>query len=194
MVTLTSLPRAEFLPAIFLAEERRMPHLLELPKDLLRLILSSYIARSPLSHITARFVCHRFRDLLPPRPLSQETRKQARYFCKLAAAEGYLNLIKWARANCCPWDERTCSLAAWRGHLEVLQWLRPMDAHGMRRHVPMLLKVAISRCYNGCARMDVPGTSAPVTLLLNVVVSTFFNGPSQTVAHTIGISCAARKR
>ena len=73
-----------------------MPQLLlELPADLLRLILSSYIARSPLSYITARFVCRRFRDLLPP--LSQDTRQQARNFCNLAAVDGYLNLIRWAR-------------------------------------------------------------------------------------------------
>ena len=101
--------------------------LLALPTDLLRLILSSYVARSPLSHITARFVCRRFRDLLPP-PLSQETREQARQqasrFCAAAALEGYLNLIKWARANGCPWNEWTCLYAANGGHLEVLQWAR----------------------------------------------------------------------
>src|SRR5262245_16992835 len=38
--------------------------LLELPTDLLRLILCSYC--SPLSRISARFVCRRFRDLIPP--------------------------------------------------------------------------------------------------------------------------------
>ena len=97
-----------------------MPQLLELPTDLLRLILS-YFARSPLSHIPARFVCRRFRDLLPP--LSQEIRQQARDFCNLAALQGYLNLIKWARANGCPWDEWTCTHAAQGGHLEVLQWV-----------------------------------------------------------------------
>src|SRR3954466_14502240 len=95
--------------------------LLELPTDLVRLILS-YFARSPLSRITARFVCRRFRDLLPA--LSQETRKQAREFCRLAATGGYLNLIKWARTNDCPWNATTCSWAADRGHLKVLQWAR----------------------------------------------------------------------
>ena len=99
-----------------------MPLLLELPTDLLRLILSSYVARSPLSHITSRLVCRRFRDLLPP--LSQETRRQARTYCELAAKEGYLDLIKWARANGCPWDAWTCTYAAEHGHLEVLQWAR----------------------------------------------------------------------
>src|SRR4051794_7450865 len=54
--------------------------LLALPTDVLRLILTSHVVRYPLSHITARFVCRRFRDLLVP-PLSQETRQQARGFC-----------------------------------------------------------------------------------------------------------------
>ena len=97
-----------------------MPQLLlALPTDLIRLILS-FVTRSPLSHITARFVCRRFRDLLPP--LSKETRQHARYFCKLAAKDGSLNLIKWARANGCPWDEWTCAFAALGGQLEVLKW------------------------------------------------------------------------
>src|SRR5689334_10696245 len=99
-----------------------MPQLLlALPTDVLRLILSSYVARSPLSHITARFVCRRFRDLLVP-PLSQQTRQQVLYFCNLAAAEGNLNLIEWARTNGCPWNEDTCACAAEGGHLEVLKW------------------------------------------------------------------------
>src|SRR5437868_7019190 len=98
-----------------------MPQLLlALPTDLIRLILS-YFAHSPLFYLPARFVCRRFRDLLP---LSQQTRRQARDFCKLAAADGYLNLIKWARANGCPWKKGICAYAAEGGHLEVLQWAR----------------------------------------------------------------------
>ena len=102
--------------------ENAMPQLLELPTDLVRLILSSYVARSPLSRVTARFVCRRFRDLLSP--LSKETRELAHRFCELAARHGYLNLIKWARTNGCPWDVYTCSYAADGGHLEVLKWAR----------------------------------------------------------------------
>jgi len=34
-------------------------------------------------------------------------------------------VLRWARANECPWDERTCAYAAERrGNLEVLKWLR----------------------------------------------------------------------
>jgi hypothetical protein len=33
-----------------------------------------------------------------------------------------LEVLQWARANGCPWDERTCVFAAAGGRLEVLQW------------------------------------------------------------------------
>ena len=40
-------------------------------------------------------------------------------------------MLKWARANGCPWDEGTCANAAEGGHLDVLKWARengcPMD-------------------------------------------------------------------
>ena len=41
---------------------------------------------------------------------------------------GHLEVLKWARANGAPWDERTCADAARGGHLEVLQWARANDA------------------------------------------------------------------
>ena len=33
-------------------------------------------------------------------------------------------MLKWARANDCPWDEETCWEAAEGDHLEVLKWAR----------------------------------------------------------------------
>jgi hypothetical protein len=44
--------------------------------------------------------------------------------CRYAAHEGYLEVLQWARANGCPWDEYTCSYAAKCGQLGVLQWAR----------------------------------------------------------------------
>ena len=41
-----------------------------------------------------------------------------------AAEGGHLEVLQWARANGCPWDEYTCSYAARGGHLEVLKWAR----------------------------------------------------------------------
>ena len=49
--------------------------------------------------------------------------------CERAARYGHLEVLKWARANGCPWDEDTCFFAAQGGHLEVLQWAR---ANGCR--------------------------------------------------------------
>ena len=44
--------------------------------------------------------------------------------CAAVAAGGNLEVLKWARENGCPWDERTCANAAKYGCLEVLEWLR----------------------------------------------------------------------
>ena len=44
--------------------------------------------------------------------------------CYWAGRVGYLEMLRWARANGCPWDAQTCSGAAFEGHLEVLHWAR----------------------------------------------------------------------
>ena len=51
--------------------------------------------------------------------------------CASAARGGQFEVLKWARANDCPWDERTCECAAAGGQLEILKWAEengcPMD-------------------------------------------------------------------
>ncbi len=37
---------------------------------------------------------------------------------------GHLEVLKWLRANGCPWNEEVCGLAATEGHLEILKWAR----------------------------------------------------------------------
>ncbi|KAL6059777.1 Ankyrin repeat domain containing protein [Balamuthia mandrillaris] len=44
--------------------------------------------------------------------------------CNAAAETGQLKVLQWARENGAPWDETTCTNAAAGGHLEVLQWAR----------------------------------------------------------------------
>ena len=44
--------------------------------------------------------------------------------CAMAAKNGHLEMLKWARAQECPWDKRTCEYAAKNGHLEMLKWAR----------------------------------------------------------------------
>lgn len=34
---------------------------------------------------------------------------------------GHLDVLRWVRANGCPWNEKTCATAAYRGHLDVLR-------------------------------------------------------------------------
>ena len=36
---------------------------------------------------------------------------------------GHIEVLQWARAQGCPWDEKTCSVAAINGHRAVLQWI-----------------------------------------------------------------------
>ena len=48
--------------------------------------------------------------------------------CAAVAAGGNLEVLKWARENGCPWDEDTCYNAAEYGHLELLRWARENGA------------------------------------------------------------------
>jgi len=47
--------------------------------------------------------------------------------CDVAAANGHLAIIRWARHRNHPWYESTCYVAAKHGHLSVLVWLRAND-------------------------------------------------------------------
>ena len=42
----------------------------------------------------------------------------------MQARAGHLEVVQWAHANGCPWDEEVCLQAARGGHLAVLQWSR----------------------------------------------------------------------
>jgi len=44
--------------------------------------------------------------------------------CHEIAAEGSLEVLKWARFNGYDWDSRTCLVAAAYGHFELLKWAR----------------------------------------------------------------------
>jgi hypothetical protein len=58
------------------------------------------------------------------RNLLQRGHLDRRFVCKNAAQGGHLEVLRWARANGCPWDEATCASAAESGHFEVLRWAR----------------------------------------------------------------------
>ncbi len=42
----------------------------------------------------------------------------------MAALNGHLDILKWARENSCPFNVTTCSNAAKKGHLHILKWAR----------------------------------------------------------------------
>ena len=44
--------------------------------------------------------------------------------CAYAAENRHLGVLQWARAQGCPWDERTCAAAACNGYLLLLKWAR----------------------------------------------------------------------
>ena len=54
------------------------------------------------------------------RTAARGTSRRAR--SRQRAEGGYLEVLQWARANDCPWDERTCAFAVEGGYLEVLHW------------------------------------------------------------------------
>jgi hypothetical protein len=60
-------------------------------------------------------------DNLGEKHLPPKLRDEA---CLIAAQEGALEALQWARENGCEWDWRTCVDAAEYGHLAVLQWAR----------------------------------------------------------------------
>ena len=58
------------------------------------------------------------------RNLLQRGHLDRRFVCEFTALGGHLEVLMWARANDCPWNEDTCSSAACSGNLEVLRWAR----------------------------------------------------------------------
>jgi hypothetical protein len=56
-------------------------------------------------------------------------------YAACVARYGHLDVLKWAHANGFTWDASTCAVAARFRHLEVLQWARANDCPGMRLRV-----------------------------------------------------------
>jgi hypothetical protein len=44
------------------------------------------------------------------------------FLCQAAAKGGHLEVLQWARANGCPWDNYTLINARHAGHLELVNW------------------------------------------------------------------------
>lgn len=100
--------------------------LLALPIDILKLIIARLGDDPTLFSI--RSTCRRLKGILPHPASDSNMRQSARNMTARCAALGYFQLLKWAQANGCPWDEWTCVYAAQGGHLDVLQWARANGA------------------------------------------------------------------
>ena len=44
--------------------------------------------------------------------------------CADAAMGGHIEVLKWLRAEGCPWYYETCLFAVDKGHVELLRWAR----------------------------------------------------------------------
>jgi hypothetical protein len=52
------------------------------------------------------------------------SRRNQAHYSRQFAAKAWFEVLQWARANSCPWDEEICKCAAKGGHLDVLLWAR----------------------------------------------------------------------
>jgi hypothetical protein len=91
----------------------------ELMPELVGLVLGQV---DRLDLVACRFVCTTWMRTSPPRDAEYRQHKTA--WSEQVAANGWLGVLQWARANGCPWDEWTCAQAAEGGHLDVLRWAR----------------------------------------------------------------------
>jgi hypothetical protein len=85
----------------------------------------------PCSLQMLRSSCAQYRRKLLPTPIQQAVGPA---FCSRAVAEGYIDLLRWARLRGVRWDSSVCRAAAHRGDLSMLRWLReqngaPWDSH-----------------------------------------------------------------
>jgi len=93
-------------------------HFFDLPVELQAIILKD---GDDLDSVIRRWVCRAWRKILP---INKRACKLQSLFCAKVAGLGSLSLLKWARANGCPWGPRTCANAVRREDMEMLLWAR----------------------------------------------------------------------
>ncbi|AVK76359.1 Ankyrin repeat domain containing protein [Pandoravirus neocaledonia] len=91
------------------------------PNEILAMILGHLHASDA---IVAAWVNRRWYACAPPRPPQLGSRKGNEYYMEQWAKKGYLNVVKWARNNGCPWSRLTCARAAYGGWLDLVKWAR----------------------------------------------------------------------
>ncbi|AJF97388.1 ankyrin repeat protein [Pandoravirus inopinatum] len=91
-----------------------------LPVELLSVILNEHLDRD-YDDVCAESACRLWADLLADARLHRQRR--GKWFADMAAVNGHLNVLKWARANGRPWGTLTTGFAARYGHFDMLRWL-----------------------------------------------------------------------
>jgi hypothetical protein len=91
----------------------------ELMPELVELVLGQV---DRLDLVACRFVCTTWVRASPPQ--DAEHHQHTTTWSKQVAANGWLGVLRWARAKGYPWDESICAQAAEGGHLDVLRWSR----------------------------------------------------------------------
>lgn len=86
-----------------------------LPIEVIRLIIGCC---SNVSKVTLFHTCKTFKKYVGNNKIKRSQ------ICELAAWNGNLSVLKWARENGCQWNSYICASAAHNGHLEVLKWGR----------------------------------------------------------------------
>jgi hypothetical protein len=90
--------------------------LLVIYKDILVNHIAIYLTREDLFVLS--YVCRLYHSYF------WKAYNDGKRLCSLVAGQGYLNVVKWLRANGCDWDADTCEYAAKGGYLDVLKWAR----------------------------------------------------------------------
>jgi hypothetical protein len=91
-----------------------------IPNEVLYMITAHIPA--PYSYIFVTMTC---KDIaLRLSSLIKYGDKPLKKLCEIAAKDGHLEVLIWARQNGCNWDWRTCANAAKNGHQEVIKWAR----------------------------------------------------------------------
>jgi len=89
-----------------------------IPKDI---IIEIFLLLTDIEFVIISRVCKTWHIIL--NSFYKDFRKKPNFIGR-AAKLGYLNVIKWARENGCPWDDRVCSTAALKGYLNIVIWAR----------------------------------------------------------------------
>lgn len=89
----------------------------QLPLDVTKMIVLKYTDIP--THVMLFHICRGMRTITGD---IHYIKKRKRKFCELAAARGYLEVLKWMHNYGYVMNSRTFKMAALYGHFEVLKW------------------------------------------------------------------------